>query len=1654
METSVIGQLVRNSEPEGSSEQSTADISTWVGLKNEKRIAQLINRYVETNFDNSVLGPFIKASNNDDAIVMELVELMKHLDNQRDLELCINAMVTHFLNSKKHLVAIDNVVTKVLFELHKHNVAPVLPIAYGMINSLDIVRFQVPINKEKITFVREHLKEIDYKGMREILKLVLVEKLDRGLKHHQQLEGHQILQLLPLEEMTIELLDRYNNFYPSLFIVTEVFRIYTTSPVHKLPRLSEKIRNVVASFRPLADVTTFIGRPWAYPVTAMLTFSPFGNNWRFSEHGYRSSKTHLPYVTLSVIAQAYPLYMIMKQPRSQHCLNNLSKRKEDKRVVMCDEMLHILIHEAMCVTENTKKKVMSDEIQYNWRHIMHMCTYAISHKCASFPELLKILKEQMKSHPSEFVKARGELMWLILQCVSLLKRQFPKDEITEIYNILYAGDPERFSGSSADSFGLVRYFVPAAIWMNMSKENSPPPALLTGINYLKEQASNPQDEGILASCANAYCNDETVFNTEVCTQIMKKISSAKGIYELPFKQQCPLSLEGLEIQFLDLLTTSAKNQLFTYMLFHFVDASNPQQNPSPAIVESLTKILLTSDNVKSTNNVIHTFINKFASSIDRFTFVFFDILAYRLKNTSFLIGYVIYRIQIVNKLHECLPPLNSPAYHKLPQYVLMEQILLRQVMTAPAFDVIPFVMSLQKCRFNIFLPSDKFGQELLLCPEVVKLIITQFIMSIKLIADCDGITNLHIHLDMIKDNFRFPECTAKWLSPCLKDIVIETSSDSEDLASMDRAADAEIHQLNGMPGQIPQCTSNTLIVILKAGLTPPIQLSGTVYKMVKSMSIYDLTVNLNRLVDYVIHKCNTATSDSEVDKMLTVLNQMIFNRPGIPVERFLMALIVHPNDNKSIKIALILLHTLLSKADCELTRRLRVLYTYVPTTNSYFHYKSSDFFAKQMEYHKKYFDYADPQMEGMPETDNSSDIPVLMYYSNLAERLVPLIDFLFIRCFEYGIDAYIIEGLTNFLAPLYRYHPNPITSLYRMVFVLEKSCKTESMGKFVKAVGKLLDDDRQPKYPFLTQEFIQNNHSVSPIKVCDEIVKRVTAASTYIHEPPEFVVHDWRLAEFPPAAQAVTSGCLELMLSSKKQAKIVEALVGCMLLRAVNRPYDRLNSIALILTHLPKHYQEHFYRIIEKSFDWSEMTTKDPEYMLSSFTMETMQYRDDRMITLLALIHSFIQHACCDSLAHLCNFIQQNLAPKVVNETQLIYFLRILAVYLSKVHGEESKKELSKAYLHLIITIYDMIPRILKNAPELKYEDLVCDLLYQFKYTVTGFSVTRETEEAISRFPKSMQCKLKFLQTQGVMDMSDRLNKSIPHASLLQVIHAWQLKILPLAEYNSMKAEGRNPAAFHGPPRLQIPNPQLQQHSQMPPLQVASNNMQSQQNPPQLPSFQPGYHNVNQPSMSMPSSSNDSVGLNHEQMNMNNPNVPPQQHFGRPNMMGGPPHLHPSMTSQHGHPPTSHPGQFPGPMMPGQQYGQMGMRGSMVNHMPPPYFPPEMGQQHIDAPSSSHGGPAPFMTGQMPNQMGPGQMPSGQMPPGSMPSGQMAPGSMSQGQMPPGQMGGSMSGPGQWPQNMMMYQGQPPMSQGMPMSMPNQQMHNMPGHYGQGPRMN
>jgi len=67
-------------------------------------------------------------------------------------------------------------------------------------------------------------------------------------------------------------------------------------------RVSLKIREMVASFRPLAEIGSMLGRSWMWPVPASPIFSwssQIWSAWKLDEkHCKLYFKTHLPYSRL------------------------------------------------------------------------------------------------------------------------------------------------------------------------------------------------------------------------------------------------------------------------------------------------------------------------------------------------------------------------------------------------------------------------------------------------------------------------------------------------------------------------------------------------------------------------------------------------------------------------------------------------------------------------------------------------------------------------------------------------------------------------------------------------------------------------------------------------------------------------------------------------------------------------------------------------------------------------------------------------------------------------------------------------------------------------------------------------------------------------------------------------------------------------------------------------------------------------------------------------------------------------------------------------------------------------------------------------------------------------------------------------------------
>ena len=263
-----------------------------------------------------------------------------------------------------------------------------------------------------------------------------------------------------------------------------------------------------------------------------------------------------------------------------------------------------------------------------------------------------------------------------------------------------------------------------------------------------------------------------------------------------------------------------------------------------------------------------------------------------------------------------------------------------------------------------------------------------------------------------------------------------------------------------------------------------------------------MTENINALVKYIIWKAKRSNLDRDLDNLIENLYKLTFEWMYLPFERFFLALIMHPNDSASIKIALVILNGLLAKPDVDNCRgvraRLEALYRFLPANSALLTYSSHDFFRRMVEYRKEFSDYDFEKLSIIVNEDGlrgyNSQVP--MYYSNLAERLIPVVDMLFLRAFEVEIDASILEQFIKTFAPIYRYHrvfafidfrykkrsflAQPITFLYKLAYMLDDIASPHLLGRFASKVCMLLEEDKTTaRYPFLTYEYLHVPREVS-----------------------------------------------------------------------------------------------------------------------------------------------------------------------------------------------------------------------------------------------------------------------------------------------------------------------------------------------------------------------------------------------------------------------------------------------------------------------------------------------------------------------------------------------------------------------------------------------
>lgn len=78
---------------------------------------------------------------------------------------------------------------------------------------------------------------------------------------------------------------------------------------------------------------------------------------------------------------------------------------------------------------------------------------------------------------------------------------------------------------------------------------------------------------------------------------------------------------------------------------------------------------------------------------------------------------------------------------------------------------------------------------------------------------------------------------------------------------------------------------------------------------------------------------------------------MIFRHNCIPIDRFLLSIVLHPNDDNSIELALLLLQNMILKSNNGFAQRINAYCSFAPLYTNILHSKSEEYFTKLSDYY-------------------------------------------------------------------------------------------------------------------------------------------------------------------------------------------------------------------------------------------------------------------------------------------------------------------------------------------------------------------------------------------------------------------------------------------------------------------------------------------------------------------------------------------------------------------------------------------------------------------------------------------------------------------------------------------------------------------------------
>ncbi|PAV57811.1 hypothetical protein WR25_20143 [Diploscapter pachys] len=656
-----LSQLSQQQHSGGTSASASLSNSAYESKTGIMRFRQAVINYVENNTLKYFFPNDIDRST-DVLGVLATVLLHNMEDPERDVIVeALVSLVTDYKDpsdpmQKTKRSTYEKVIDEILRYAYSEGALGLNRTVHGLILTSDFSLY-TPLNLEKWRFIEECIPKLDYKGIQILIRTILINQFkDVPLV----LSSEQMRQLTPIENMLLRLLDRENNALPAIFSMTEASRGSIVRSANIFPRLTATLSHLNAMFRPIADLTYVVGRPFMFPLPGHPAFLAAAPAWKMESDCNKISHkpAYLPYRPELKQPQVYTLYMLLKQPRGKEYLSNIIRQVSPHSLHTSpwEPLLSVFVCDVMCEAERLPEN--AEIPRYQWENLLSIFLHFVQIQHITISHIFKVLSSILEK--TTYRRARDEVMWLALQLIGSFPALLNKETITEaarLYNVLF-NEEVVWTGASDHPLKLTRFLAAACMWNILDGTDGLPQAsssLQVQVDFIRSKVDTADSEqALLAVLANAYRSDSNVYkNVKQAFAFWLIGPPNEELHFISYNRTVINKFAPIQTQYLDSLTMRAKNHVYIVCTSALQKSSfQLSRLPSPALIDTMARLVQTMEFDFSAKSFITLVVRTLQGAVchqplegaRESCYIFYEILCYRIPNIAIPVHARLYHI--------------------------------------------------------------------------------------------------------------------------------------------------------------------------------------------------------------------------------------------------------------------------------------------------------------------------------------------------------------------------------------------------------------------------------------------------------------------------------------------------------------------------------------------------------------------------------------------------------------------------------------------------------------------------------------------------------------------------------------------------------------------------------------------------------------------------------------------------------------------------------------------------------------------------------------------------------------------------------------------------------------------------------------------------